>query len=135
MQYATYHNESCVGKLPCLRGKVKKKDVMSDFSCTVAIEAPPTLKGTERSQIMNLVKDLKENEVKYKSRNIICGMFRGTWEGWINALRFSGHRHSLVLLFVSKCQTTELPASAGVATKLCNTERILHYDEILSYTT
>jgi hypothetical protein len=54
---------------------------MSDFLCTVAIGAPPTLKGTERSQIMNLVKDLKENDVKYKSINIICGMFSGTWEG------------------------------------------------------
>lgn len=83
---------------------------------------------------MNLVKDLKETVVKYNSRNIICGMFRGTWEGWINALRFSSHRHSLVL-FVSKCQTTELPASTGAATKLCHTERILHCVEILSYTT
>jgi hypothetical protein len=36
---------------------------------------------------MYLVKDLKETVVKYNGRNIICGMFRGTWEGWINALR------------------------------------------------
>ena len=108
---------------------------MSNFLCTVAIEAPSTLQGMGRSQIMNLVKDLKETDVENNSRNIICGMFRGTWKGWINALHFSGHRHSLVLLFVSKCQTTELPASTGAATKLGNTRRILHCVEILYYTT
>jgi hypothetical protein len=104
---------------------------MPNFLCTVAIEAPSTLQGMGRSQIMNLVKDLKEIDVEYNGRNIICGMFRGTWEGWINLLHFLGHRHSLMLLFVSKCQTTELPASTGAA-KLSNTRRILHCVEILS---
>lgn len=59
---------------------------------TVATEAPSTVQGTRRSQIMNLVKDLKESDVKYNSRNIICGMFwgggDGIWERWINALLF-----------------------------------------------
>ena len=110
-------------------------NVMSNFLCTGATEVPSTLLEKGRSQIMNLVKDLKETDVKYNSRNIICGMCRGTWEGWINALHFSGHRQSLVLLFVSKCKTTQLLGSAGVATKLRNTGRILHCVEILSYTT
>jgi len=57
-----------------LRDKVHN-DVMSNFLCTVAIEAQSTLQGMGRSRIMNLVKDLKETDVKYNSRNIICGMF------------------------------------------------------------
>jgi glucose-6-phosphate 1-dehydrogenase len=75
----TDNNESRVGILPDLRDKVHN-DIMLSFLCIVAIEAPSTVKGTKRSQIMNLVKDWKESDVKYNSRNIICGMFWGIWE-------------------------------------------------------
>jgi hypothetical protein len=51
----------------------------------------------------------------------------------IKALLSSG----LVLLSVSRCEPTELRGNGdrGVGTKLFNTERVLHWDEILSYIT
>jgi hypothetical protein len=69
---------------------------------------------------------------------MIYGMF---WEvregGVVKVLLSSGSRHSLVLLSASGCEPTQLRGNGdeGVGTKLFNTERVFHWDEILSYIT